>query len=127
VLEPGADSLSKRRRTKMAKSASNPFLAIFVLLTGALGLFGVVLPLLIIIDAYVLQILWGWFVVTTFAAPALSIPQAIGLSLVVNFFKHSVATHKPSGTKKSSLSFFGEVLFYPVLALIIGKIVTMFM
>jgi hypothetical protein len=111
----------------MAKSATNPLLAIFLVLSATLGLFGVVLPLLIIIDAYVLQILWGWFIVTTFAAPALSIPQAIGLSLVVNFLKHTVASHRPAGEKKKLWPFLGEALAYPAFALAIGKIVTMFM
>ena len=31
---------------------------------------------------FVLTILWGWFIVTTFGLPQLSIPAAIGLALI---------------------------------------------
>ena len=45
-------------------------------------------PTLIIVSSiwrgYVLSILWAWFLVPAFGLPVLSIPSAIGLSLVVS-------------------------------------------
>lgn len=37
------------------------------------------------VHGYTLATLWGWFVVTTFAAPVLSIPAAIGLRIIVRY------------------------------------------
>ena len=34
---------------------------------------------------WVLKILWGWFIVPTFGLPILSIPSAIGFSLVIRY------------------------------------------
>lgn len=36
-----------------------------------------------IYSGWVLTVLWGWFIVSTFGLPALSIPLAIGLNLLV--------------------------------------------
>ena len=36
-----------------------------------------------VFSGYVLAVLWGWFVVTTFVAPSISVVQGIGISLVV--------------------------------------------
>ena len=37
---------------------------------------------------FVIKMLWGWFVVTTFVgAPELSIPAAIGLAMMVRFME----------------------------------------
>lgn len=51
---------------------------------GALGI-----PALIAVasvwNGYALTILWGWFIVTTFGLPPLSLPAAIGLVLVVAY------------------------------------------
>ena len=37
------------------------------------------------LSGWALSLLWSWFIVTAFALPALSIPQALGLSLVVGY------------------------------------------
>lgn len=39
-------------------------------------------------SGYALSILWGWFVVPTFHLPALSIPAAIGISMIVSYMTH---------------------------------------
>lgn len=38
-----------------------------------------------IFNGYALSILWAWFIIPTFSAPSLSIPAAIGISLVVAY------------------------------------------
>jgi hypothetical protein len=41
-----------------------------------------------IYNGYIFSILWEWFIVSTFNLPVLSIPVAIGISLVIRFFIH---------------------------------------
>ena len=38
-----------------------------------------------ILSGYVLSVLWGWFIVSTFGLPLLTIPVAIGIMLVVGY------------------------------------------
>jgi hypothetical protein len=38
-----------------------------------------------VLNGFALTVLWGWFIIPLFAAPALTTAQAIGLGLVVNF------------------------------------------
>lgn len=46
-------------------------------------------PLLIVLNGYVLSVLWGWFAVPVFGLPALSIPQALGVQVLASFLvKH---------------------------------------
>lgn len=53
-----------------------------------LGLFLLCLPPIVILSGYTLSTLWGWFVVPLFSLPALTIPYAIGLMIVVTFVFH---------------------------------------
>lgn len=47
-----------------------------------------------ILRGWCLSILWGWFVVSTFGLPPLSITQAIGVSLVVSFLTYELPDHQ---------------------------------
>jgi len=49
---------------------------------------------IVALRGWVLTKLWGWFVVTTFGLAQISIPQAIGLSLLVIFFQREQKTEK---------------------------------
>lgn len=46
-----------------------------------------------VLEGFALSVLWGWFIVPVFAAPALRIPYAIGLALIVGMLTHK--TRKP--------------------------------
>lgn len=46
------------------------------------------LPICIIWSGYVLSTLWGWFLVPALGLPAISIPSAIGIDLVVSYMTH---------------------------------------
>ncbi|HEX8310321.1 MAG TPA: hypothetical protein VF614_03315 [Chthoniobacteraceae bacterium] len=74
---------------------------------------------------YVLSILWGWFIVTTFGAKPLGIAEALGLLCVVSFL---TAQYQP--TLKSDQSESGKLLrvisfgfTLPAIALAIGAVV----
>lgn len=76
--------------------------------------------------AYVLTVLWSWFIVATFAVPALSVPAAIGLFITVAMFRNRKKEN--SADEKESI---GEQLaiqaLIPLLLLGMGWIVKMFM
>lgn len=45
----------------------------------------ITVPLSAIWRGYILSILWGWFIVSTFEAPPLGVAAAIGVSLVISY------------------------------------------
>lgn len=88
----------------------------------------IVLPLIIaasaVVNGFVLVHLWGWFFVPVLGLPLLSIPQAVGISLVVSFLTHQAHVEKenPDGVKVLTSAF-----LRPLLALLIGWVVKQFM
>ena len=76
----------------------------------------------VLIDGYVLSLLWGWLVVPTFRIPALSIAQAIGIMLVVGFIveEHAVADDGDNPLER----IIGRTIIRPAIALAVGWIVT---
>ena len=109
-------------------------------LESALGCFGLIMliPLMVIISSVVngaaLVQLWAWFVVPTFPAlPVLTLPVAIGFSLIVSHFKGS-APSDPEGKAEAKRSpglyitkLVLKILLTPVVTLILGYIVQSFM
>lgn len=77
-----------------------------------------------ILRGYVLSVLWGWFVVPTFGLPALSIPIAIGISMILAFTTHQISVKKEED--KSVGTQFSNIILHPLLVLGIGWIVTLF-
>lgn len=81
------------------------------------------------LSGWALSILWSWFMVAVFALPALTIPQAIGVSLVVSYLTHQV-DHKDDRSRP-----FGQILLHmvaygtlkPLSALAFGAVVKGFM
>jgi hypothetical protein len=70
---------------------------------------------------YVLSILWVWFIVRAFDAPPISIPLAIGVSLIVSFL-----TRQWQKEKHATSFVIGMAIFAPAMTLFIGWIVTKF-
>jgi ABC-type Fe3+ transport system permease subunit len=97
---------------------------------GALVLLVGTMVLAYLANGWALMTLWGWFISETFALPALSIVQAIGISIVVGFLtsKYSDTQHKDESKgweaffKTASYSIIG-----PVVAVAVGWIVKGFM
>ncbi len=91
----------------------------------------VLIVLSVVANAYALSVLWGWFVVPLFALPALSIPVAMGLSVIVNFMtSHSTTESKTSDDDEpweTLLKAFIYVIFRPGFALLFGWIIHSFM
>ena len=77
---------------------------------------------------YVLFVIWAWFIVPTFGAPTLSIPAAIGVSLIVAYLARD-GRPEEKGKKFSDELANGFVLaaLAPLIALSLGAVVRMFM
>lgn len=76
--------------------------------------------------AYVLTVIWGWFVVPLFGLPALDIWAAIGLSLVINYMWKTTPENNDENDDESMdrlIKVLGYCLVRPLIALGIGWIV----
>lgn len=85
---------------------------------------------LTIIRGLVLQALWGWFIVTTFALPDLALVQALGLSLVVSFLTMQLENDDPdndtrSASEKALAGVFIGLLFYGIV-FVMGAVIHAF-
>lgn len=76
-------------------------------------------------SGFVLSVLWGWFVVPVFHLPALTIPVAIGLGLIVGLLTQKIPTDEE--LKASSII---NVFLYPLIngtiLLVAGYVAHMF-
>jgi len=81
-------------------------------------------------NGYALSVLWGWFIVPTFNSPQLSIPAAIGVSMIVGYLAKTIKVDDEDKQKP-----FGETLFKgavlsvlkPTIALMFGWVVSVWM
>lgn len=81
----------------------------------------------VILRAWVLTVLWGWFLVPV-GVFELSITTAIGVSIIVNLFTQHLA--KDSSDEKGKPGMINgmiQAVFGPLIALLLGWIVTWFM
>lgn len=72
------------------------------------------------INGFVLSKLWEWFIVTQFGIASLSVPAAIGLTIVVGLL-----THQPQPAKKNEESTLTETIVV-ILAQILAPFLTLF-
>lgn len=70
-------------------------------------------------SGYVLSVLWGWFMVPVFHAPALRIPYAIGIAFIAAMLTHQIRKEDPD-TATSVI----HSIVSPAFFLLFGWIVT---
>ncbi len=77
-------------------------------------------------EGYVLSILWGWFMVTTFGLPAIGIGQAIGLSTIIQIMRpNRIVWDEPEVSFATKAGRAAAILFLlPALGLFTGWIVS---
>jgi hypothetical protein len=82
------------------------------------------------LNGWALSLLWAWFIIPTFELPKLSIPAAIGLSMVVAYLTYQVRNNKDEEKEKyweslvrGGLTTTTKALF----ALLFGAVVKMWM
>ncbi len=73
----------------------------------------------------VLSILWGWFAVPTFGLPPLSIPAAIGVSMIASYltYQYGLKAEDDKDATKALMN----VALRPLVALMVGWVVHQFM
>lgn len=76
-----------------------------------LGVIGIVVAG-VIYEGLVFQVMWEWFIVSTFNLPSISIPAAIGIG-----FASSLITHQyvDNSSEKSAAEKFGAVIGFSLL------------
>ena len=81
----------------------------------------------VIINAFILMKLWGWFIASTFSLDRLTLVQAIGLALIVNFL---LAKYDPKAKKENTMEQwmkrFTFIIIYASITLLIGWFVSLF-
>jgi hypothetical protein len=94
------------------------FLISFIMLVA-------IIPIAAVWSGFVLSILWGWFAVPAFGLPPLSIPAAIGVSMIASYLTYQYGLKSADGEDggKSLLN----VLLRPLVALMVGWVVHQFM
>lgn len=89
----------------------------------------VMIVLSAIVNGYVFSQLWAWFVVATFGLTAITIPQAIGLAMVIGWFKTGLkqdeSLNEFKGFTKLVYLFITQV-FTAIITLIVASIVKSF-
>lgn len=79
-----------------------------------------------ILSGYVLSVLWAWFIVSTFGLPLLTIPVAIGITLVVGYLTKQ-ADFNNSDREDYQKRFNAYMIVKPLAALVVGWVVKMCM
>lgn len=78
-----------------------------------------------IFSGFVLSILWGWFVVSTFGLPALTIPLAMGIMLVVSYMtKQADFNNQDREDYQKRVNI--VMIVKPLVALVIGYVIKSF-
>lgn len=79
----------------------------------------------VIWSGFVLSILWGWFFVPSLGLPALSVPSAIGIALVISYTTHQYQKTNSGDITgwEATLESLAHMLMNPALALLVGWIV----
>ena len=81
-----------------------------------------------ILNGWVLSILWSWFVAPLFGLPLLSIPVAVGIAITVKMLTHEYSdyTFKGKNARELICKAIGHSIFGSLFVLFIGWIVTLF-
>lgn len=97
------------------------------LLVGAI----ILLPLVSLLNGWVLSILWGWFVVPTLHLPPLTLFPAIGIALVAAFLIYVPSIEHPNDTMRKTIArviglTFGRSFSYLAFGWVIHEIMVRF-
>lgn len=102
--------------------------ALITLILGILILIPIIALMVIPVAlwrGYVLSVLWGWFIVPTFNAPAIGVVTAMGISLVVGMFAYHRSQKTKEGEKDTTVSdYLLNGFVSPAIALGVGYVLT---
>lgn len=101
-------------------------LAGLIVVFGVVATVGGVIAVSVIINGYVLSILWAWFLVSL-GLPALSVAHAIGVGMCVTWLTYTHKTSTEEDKSKALEGLFTVMILRPLIFLGIGYIVKQFM
>ena len=82
------------------------------------------IPIDLFLSTYVLTVLWGWFMVTTFGLPVLGFASALGMLMVVRFATFRYAPPDPEkNVHKILVRVYAYAILRPLFALGVGYLV----
>lgn len=107
-------------------------LAVLVAIVGVFVLLALFIAFSSMYNGWVLMKLWEWFIVPVFHLPMLTLPAAMGLSLVVHFLTYNQQrTSDTNGTeeekKKKMIHVFVQIFLRPLIVLGIGYGIHLYM
>ena|SRR3990167_4864153 len=79
-----------------------------------------------IAQGWALSTLWSWFVADFFGLPLLTIPQSIGIALLVGMFFSPSMKEKDEDVLSLFLNLVGKAIFNPLIVVGLGWIVLQF-
>jgi hypothetical protein len=100
---------------------------------GCIGLLTAAVLMAIIstvVNGWALSLLWAWFVVPIFELPDLSLMQAIGIAMIINFSTSNLAKEKiqaEKGWPDIIGNYLGGAIGYPVISVYVGWIISSLM
>ncbi|HEV2734879.1 MAG TPA: hypothetical protein VGV85_08560 [Longimicrobiaceae bacterium] len=107
----------------MTKSESEAVAGCFAVV-GMLAVTPALLAAIAVWEGFALKVLWGWFVVPAFNAPALGWAHAVGLSLIAGLLVMSPRQYK--GHEQDSTKTLVSAALAPAVVLAAGWLVKLF-
>jgi hypothetical protein len=101
----------------------------FTSAVGSVAVFVLKMAITILFGAWAFCVLWGWFVVPAFHAPAMTMPLAIGLDMVSFHFRSSPSASASQKRTKGEerADFIARSILIPAWALLVGYVVHLVM
>lgn len=93
---------------------------------GKITLFIIGIIFCTIVNGLGLSILWAWFIVSTFGLVAITIPQAVGLGIVVAIMTFQITKREDKSAMDAILEITGNCIMKNVIFLSVGWVVTFF-
>lgn len=93
---------------------------------GIVVSFIVLIAVSIVLNGWVLSFLWKWFISDIFGIQALTVGQAIGVSMTVSFLTYRASTSKTKGSEFDWSAIIGQALISPFITLAIAALVKTF-
>lgn len=90
---------------------------------GKFCAFVILIPAAILWAGYALQVLWGWFIVPAFGLAALTLPQAIGIDVIVTMLTSHARRSDESPQFAAAV---GRAAVMPAMYLLIGWVARQF-
>jgi hypothetical protein len=92
---------------------------------GTIALFIAAIIVATFMNGWAFSVLWEWFIKSAFEVPSLTIIQSIGVAMTINFLiVYPDNDMKTKNWTDMAGLYIGKAIFYPVITVIIGWLVS---